>query len=166
MVEVCDNGNCRGLEKIHLDLRGKITEEGRQYYDNGNQILAQFNSDSGSLLTDNVTGRNDSILTRDFTGDNKLSYLNQLSATQTEYQAQANYSKDWDDTTRSLNGAGQALVAIAVVAATGGLGAGISGAMMTAAATTAGTTAAISATNASMNVDGNFFSSLDDLTGI
>jgi hypothetical protein len=50
-----------------------------------------------------------------------------------------------------------------VAVGTGGLGSGISGAMMTAAATSASTTATISATNASMNTDSNFLNSTNSI---
>ncbi len=53
--------------------------------------------------------------------------------------------------------------AVAIAVGTGGLGSGISGAMMTAAATTAATTTTIAATNASMNKDGDIFKQIKDI---
>jgi hypothetical protein len=78
-------------------------------------------------------------------------------------------NKHWEDTTRQLTDTAQISVAVAAVAIailTGGIGSGISGAMMTAAATTAGTAATISASQAGMNADGDFFKQAKDISKI
>lgn len=132
----------------------------------GGGILAQYNSKSGEVAATPTEGINDSTLTRDFSATPELAYINALNPTQTQYQSLDEIAQSWDQTTRGLNENGQLVIAAAAVAVaigTGGIGSGISGAMMTAVATTAATTATISATNASMNADGNLVGSLDDV---
>ena len=88
-----------------------------------------------------------------------LNDLSKTDPTKITFDPVADTMKQWDQTGRGLTTAGQVGIAVAAVAiaiGTGGIGSGISGAMMTAAATTAGTTATISATNASMNTDSSF----------
>ena len=98
--------------------------------------------------------------------EGKLAYLNNLDPTKTIYNPVDEVVQSWDQTTRGLTEVGQGVVAVAAAAVaigTGGIGSGISGAMVTAVATTTATTATISATNASMNADGNLAGSLDDV---
>jgi filamentous hemagglutinin len=132
----------------------------------GGGILAQYSSKSGEAATTPTEGINDSTLARDFSATPELAYINALNPTQTQYQSLDEIAQSWDQTTRGLNENGQLVIAAAAAAiaiGTGGIGSGLSGAIMTAVATTAATTATISATNSSMNADGNLAGSLDDV---
>ena len=132
----------------------------------GGGILAQYSSKTGEAATTPTEGINDSTLARDFSATPELAYINALNPTQTQYQSLDEIAQSWDQTTRGLNENGQLVIAAAAAAiaiGTGGIGSGLSGAIMTAVATTAATTATISATNASMNADGNLAGSLDDV---
>jgi hypothetical protein len=134
------------------------------------EILAGSNSSSGGSsgnLAFNVGGNILAQYNSTFLGTPKLTYINALNPNQTQYQSLDEISKSWDQATRGLNENGQLVIAVgatAVAIGTGGIGSGISGAMMTAVATTAAATATISTTNASMNADGNLVGSLDDVT--
>jgi hypothetical protein len=117
-------------------------------------------------------GTMESLLSSANNGNQQLAYfktvndLSQLNPNKITLDSIANASKHWDKTTRGLTTASQVLIAVAAVAVavgTGGLGSGISGAMMTAVATTASTTATISATNASMNTDSDFLNSANSI---
>jgi len=132
----------------------------------GGGILAQYSSKSGEAATTPTEGINDSTLARDFSATPELAHINALNPTQTQYQSLDEIAQSWDQTTRGLNENGQLVIAAAAAAiaiGTGGIGSGLSGAIMTAVAATAATTATISATNASMNADGNLVGSLDDV---
>ena len=74
----------------------------------------------------------------------------------------ADTMKHWDQTTRGLTGAGQAVVAVAAIAVTVvtmGSGATLGAAMLTAAAASGAATASVAATNASMNTDSSLLGS-------
>jgi hypothetical protein len=73
LVKSCNNGNCIGLEKVHFDLREKITEEGRKYYDNGNQSeFAVENKDVFHTMRLDEKGRPFNIYTESQQGVKKL----------------------------------------------------------------------------------------------
>ena len=127
---------------------------------------------NNSILLQYQEGTMESLLSSANNGNQQLAYfktvndLSQLNPNKITLDSIANTSQHWDKTTRGLTSASQAVIAVAAVAiavGTGGLGSGISGAMMTAAATTASTTATISATNASMNTDSNFLNSTNSI---
>ena len=127
---------------------------------------------NNSILVQYQEGTMESLLSSANNGNQQLAYfktvndLSQLNPNKITLDSIANTSQHWDKTTRGLTSASQAVIAVAAVAiavGTGGLGSGISGAMMTAAATTASTTATISATNASMNTDSNFLNSTNSI---
>jgi filamentous hemagglutinin len=127
---------------------------------------------NNSILVQYQEGTMESLLSSANNGNQQLAYfktvndLSQLNPNKINLDSIANSSKHWDKTTRGLTTASQVLIAVAAVAVavgTGGLGSGISGAMMTAVATTASTTATISATNASMNTDSNFLNSANSI---
>ena len=127
-----------------------------------NSILAQYRA---GTMEDVISGAN--------TSNQQLAYLKtvndlaQADPSKVTLDPIADMMKDWDQTTRGLTGAGQAVIVVAAEAiaiGTGGIGSGISGAMMTAVATTAGTTATISATNASMNTDSSFAGSTKSIS--
>jgi hypothetical protein len=127
---------------------------------------------NNSILVQYQEGTMESLLSSANNGNQQLAYfktvndLSQLNPNKINLDSIANSSKHWDKTTRGLTTASQVLIAVAAVAVavgTGGLGSGISGAMMTAVATTASTTATISATNASMNTDSNFLNSTNSI---
>ena len=127
---------------------------------------------NNSILVQYQEGTMESLLSSANNGNQQLAYfktvndLSQLNPNKITFDSITNASKHWDKTTRGLTTASQVLIAVAAVAVafgTGGLGSGISGAMMTAVATTASTTATISATNASMNTDSDFLNSANSI---
>jgi len=97
----------------------------------------------------------------------KQTNLANLNAPKIIFDPQTELHKTWNQKQSGLTSTGQVGIAAAaavVAIATGGIGTGISGAMMTAAATTAGTTATISATNASMNTDSSVWGSTKSIS--
>ena len=127
---------------------------------------------NNSILVQYQEGTMESLLSSANNGNQQLAYfktvndLSQLNPNKITLDSIANASKHWDKTNRGLTSASQVLIevaAVAVAVGTGGLGSGISGAMMTAVVTTASTTATISATNASMNTDSDFLNSANSI---
>ncbi len=115
---------------------------------------------------DHVKGINDSSLEADYANKAGLEYISQLDPNQTYYNKVSEIDESHSETVRGLTENGSAVIAAAAVAiavGTGGLGSGISGAMMTAAATTAATTTTVAATNSSMNKDGDIFKQIKDI---
>ena len=100
----------------------------------------------------------------DKTDQSSLPYLialkNQTSPESLVIASKSDFSKEWHDNVRGTTdvaNVGIVAAAVAIAFGTGGIGSGLSGAMLTATATTAGTTATISGTNASMNSDGSIW---------
>jgi len=116
--------------------------------------------------------------------DDKLAYLKNLDASSTIYNPVNEINKSWDKTARGLTQTSQILIAVVASAAiiatggaaaagaaaatsagatAGGVVAGAAAAGTAAGASAAASIATVSATNASMNDNGNFFRSLDDV---
>jgi hypothetical protein len=113
------------------------------------------NNNTNTTYTTNTnttkTGLNNSILYGDFSQNSKLAYLNKLDSSITLYNPVEEINKSWNQTTRGLTGAGQAVVAITTTALTMGTMSGVGAAAGSAAgggASGAATAAGASATAA------------------
>lgn len=118
------------------------------------------------VTADHVKGINGSSLEADYANKAGLEYISQLDPNQTFYQKVSEIDESYSQTVRGLTETGSSAIAVAAVAiavGSGGLGSGISGAMMTAGATTGSTTATVAATNTSMNSDGDIFKQIKDV---
>ncbi len=135
----------------------------------GDTTVAQYNKASGDN-TNGVTktGLDGSILYGDFSENSKLAYLDKLDSSKTIYNSVEEINKSWDQTTRGLTKAGQAVVAITATALTMGAMDPVSGSLMqgalVAGASATASTASISATNSAMNADGDLSKQLKTIS--
>lgn len=151
----------------------------------GNSILAQYRENTMNDVLSGANNQNQQLAYLKTVNDLSNSNPNKVIL-----DPIADNIKHWDDTSRGLTGAGTAVVAVAAVAATvasaGNAGVAVAtaagattttatgavtltatgsfiAASTTAAITATAATASVSATNASLNVQGNFFRGLDNV---